>query len=120
MRLLICGDRNWRDGEMIYDAVLSLDPEAIIHGCANGADFIAGLVAKVLDIPVLEFPANWDLYHKAAGPIRNKQMLEEGKPTHVAVFHDDIGHSKGTADMVRRANKAGIPIMFYCHMSNEL
>ena len=59
---------------------------------------------------VLAFPADWDKYHKAAGHIRNQQMLTEGKPTLVLAFHHDLARSKGTKDMVRRALKAGLAV----------
>lgn len=47
---------------------------------------------------------------KAAGPIRNSQQLKEGKPTCCLAFHKDIEKSVGTADMVRRCEKAGVPV----------
>jgi hypothetical protein len=36
--------------------------------------------------------------------------LDEGKPDLVLAFHNDIEHSKGTADMVRRAARAGVRV----------
>jgi hypothetical protein len=36
-------------------------------------------------------------------------MLDEGRPDEIVAFHDNIAASKGTADMIRRAQKAGIP-----------
>lgn len=43
---------------------------------------------------------------KAAGPIRNQRMLDEGKPDLVVAFPG----GRGTADMVRRAKAAGVPV----------
>jgi hypothetical protein len=37
-------------------------------------------------------------------------MLSQGKPTEVHAFHNDLGHSKGTKDMVEKAERAGIPV----------
>ncbi len=53
-------------------------------------------------------PANWDQYHRAAGPLRNREMLKEA-PDIVLAFHDDLSQSKGTRDMVNQALKAGVP-----------
>jgi hypothetical protein len=50
-------------------------------------------------VPVIEFPANWKVYGRAAGPIRNMKMLLEGKPDLVVAFPGGIG----TADMVKKA-----------------
>ena len=79
MRVLICGDRHWVDQIKIRKRLISLclPPDSIIiHGGARGADLIAGKEAKKLGIRVMEFKADWERYGKAAGPIRNKQMLD--------------------------------------------
>ena len=113
-RILICGGRNWINKQLIHDVLLKhLNPKAdyIIHGDTRGADRLGAEVAAELGVSanrVLSFPADWVKYHKAAGPIRNQQILTEGKPDIVLAFHDNIVASKGTADMVRRALKAGL------------
>jgi hypothetical protein len=115
MRLLICGDREWTDLQLIRKAVKSLLPylTEIIEGEARGADSLGKKVAEDLNIPVLKFPADWAKYGKSAGPIRNQQMLDEGKPDIVFAFHNDIEHSKGTKDMVTRARKANIKTVVF-------
>jgi hypothetical protein len=65
------------------------------------------------NIKVLAFPAQWDTYGRAAGPIRNRQMLNEGRPDEVIAFHEHIDESKGTANMVKIAKAAGIPTTIY-------
>lgn len=119
MRLLVCGDRNWKDGEAIRQRIATLSPYVVIHGCARGADRLAGTVAKELGVGVEEFPAQWNTYGRAAGVIRNQQMLIEGKPDYVLAFHDDLEHSKGTADMVRRARGEGIQVEVWSHRKEE-
>lgn len=116
-RLLVCGDRNWTDQWRLaryMNAIFDDDPrppECVIHGCAKGADTIGGLIAQAMGIKVEEYPADWDKYGKAAGVIRNQQMLDEGNPTVVLACHEDIKNSKGTADMIRRAEKAKIRVV---------
>ena len=115
MLVLVCGDRNWTDRAAIVREVQKVAAQhvdsviTIMHGAARGADTIAGQVAKSLGLPVLVFSANWDLYGRAAGPIRNQQMLDQN-PDLVLAFHPDIVKSKGTGDMVRRARKKGTPV----------
>ena len=112
-RLLICGDRNWIDKDEIRQCIETIDPDVIIEGEARGADRMAREVALEMDYilgdTLLSFPADWDKHHKAAGPIRNQQMLTEGQPTIVYAFHANIGESKGTKDMIKRSLKAKIP-----------
>jgi hypothetical protein len=79
----------------------------IIHGKAKGADSIADEWAAVNWLSVEEYEADWATHGKAAGPIRNQQMLDEGKPDMVVAFSGRTG----TADMVRRARKAGISVV---------
>jgi len=112
---LICGDRNWTDREKIRDRILKLINQygnrslLIIEGAARGADTIAGAVASGLQVSLQVFPAQWDKYHRAAGPIRNRQMLDE-KPDLVIAFHSNLENSKGTKDCVQEAKKRGIPV----------
>ena len=107
VRLLICGDRNWFEGAAIRDLLLQYKPEVVIEDKAKGADTLARIHAEMLNIPVLKFPADWQKYGRAAGPIRNSQMLKEGNPDVVVGFHNRIDDSKGTRDMLTRAKKAG-------------
>ena len=112
MRVLCCGDRFWTSYEIIRRELEKLDDyTVIIEGCAKGADSISGYIARQLNYEVLEFPANWDKYGRAAGPIRNKQMLDEGKPDLVLAFHSDIKRSKGTKNMIEQAKKRGIKVI---------
>jgi DNA-binding MurR/RpiR family transcriptional regulator len=57
----------------------------------------------------LSYPADWEAYGKAAGPIRNQRMLDEGKPDLVIAF-SDLPTTSGTYDMIKRAKAAGIPV----------
>ena len=115
MRLLICGDRDWIDERLIYDEILALKPDVIIEGEARGADTIAMDIGNALGIKVLPFPADWGRYGRAAGQIRNTQMLVEGKPDKVLAFHDDIIRSKGTRNMIGQCIKKGIDVKLISH-----
>jgi hypothetical protein len=120
MRVLVCGSRDWDDESVIFNILSMLFMNhahpglVVIEGGARGADRAA---AKWADQPGFlppvkheQYPADWEKHGRAAGYIRNQQMLDEGKPDVVWAFHDDLSQSRGTADMVRRAKKAGIPV----------
>jgi hypothetical protein len=111
MKILICGDRNWCNEELVREQLAKLPPETIIiEGEAKGADTLARRIAEELGLEVRKYPAKWQTYGKAAGPIRNREMLKEN-PELVMAFHDDIQNSKGTKDMVTIAQKAGITVV---------
>lgn len=58
-------------------------------------------------IMIQAFPAHWDKYGKAAGPLRNQQMLDEGTPDLILAFPGGAG----TEDMCRRGVLAGIEVI---------
>jgi hypothetical protein len=115
MRILVCGDRHWTDYEMVLGVLVKLRPAVVIEGGCQGADACAKLAAGLLRIDTLSFPADWRTQGKAAGPIRNQRMLDVGKPDLVVAFHDDLGRSKGTNDMLSRAELANIPTRLINH-----
>jgi hypothetical protein len=82
------------------------DGTFIIAGAARGVDKAAIDWAVVNWVPFQEYPADWEKYGKRAGYVRNKQMLEEGKPDLVIAFPG----GKGTAMMVKIAREAGVPV----------
>lgn len=117
MRILVCGGRTWgykpetdykekdlnkfRQGAHLVEFY---NPTYLISGGAKGADEVPKFL---FFYPWDVFPANWDKYGKAAGAIRNQQMLDEGQPNLVIAFPS----GNGTADMIRRAKKAGIEVV---------
>lgn len=113
MRLLVCGDRNWDNKEAIEREIRARMPEVVIQGEAKGADSIAREIALDLNIKVESFHALWHIYGRAAGPIRNKKMIEVGKPDEVIAFHSDMSKSKGTKNMVALADLNKIPVTIY-------
>jgi len=87
----------------------------IIHGGARGADSLAGDLAAELGCKVRVYHASWQVYGKGAGPIRNRQMVDENPDiVHCLAFHDDLeGRSRGTLHMARYAKQNGISVNVY-------
>ena len=113
MRVLVCGGRDFYDWRLLENTLYELNKEAeqitdVIHGDASGADRLAGQWANYYSVECHAFPADWKKLGVAAGPIRNKKMLEEGKPELVVAFLRP--DSKGTRNMVDQATKAGVPV----------
>lgn len=121
MRVLVTGSRWWSDRkiiEIILDGFFVTTSQdlgedmMVIDGGANGADMFAKhwRITNQHINHVTE-TADWDTHGKAAGPIRNRKMVDEHEPDVVLAFHDDLeGESKGTKDCVEYAKSKGIPV----------
>ena len=118
-RVLVCGDRNWTDRDLLFgilsEAHFYIGISCVIEGEARGADTMAREWAEERAITCEPYPANWAKFGRAAGPIRNTQMLNEGNPDIVYAFHDDIDASKGTGNMVKQAIARGLPHVVIGH-----
>jgi hypothetical protein len=109
-KVLVCGQRDFEDHEFLFQKLDDMHQSywqfsEVIEGGAPGADQLGGTWAMNNGIALRVFPANWKKYGKAAGPIRNQQMLDEGLPDMVVAFYHNKASSKGTKDMVGRAWK---------------
>lgn len=115
--VLVTGGREYR-GSATIRGVLYGYPigTLVIHGNAPGADSIAGAVAIARGMPYAEVPYFKGL-GKAGGPARNRVMLDillglrsQGYEICVEAFHEDLTKSKGTKDMIKQAEKAGVTV----------
>ena len=109
MKVIIAGGRDFDNYKLLKnscDLILSdyADNLEIISGKSKGADKIGEDYAKHRNYPIKEFPANWKLYSKSAGPIRNGEMADYADM--LIAFWD--GKSRGTADMIAQATKKGL------------
>lgn len=110
LKILVCGGRAFDDYDRLQ-VVLdqhNLPENEIIHGDAPGADRLAGKWAVRRGVTCRSYPANWNLHGNAAGPIRNQKMLDVEHPDLVIAFPG----GRGTDDMVMRAKRARIPVVF--------
>lgn len=116
MRVLVCGSRYWVNKKAIQFVLVCLNDiapiDTVIEGEAKGADRLAAEVARELGFTVLSYPAKWSEFGPPAGTIRNKQMIDEGKPNIIVAFHNDIVHgSRGTKHMITQAKRENIPYL---------
>jgi len=118
MRVLVCGGRKFYDKLLLKRTLDALHAETpitcLIHGGANGADWLAKHWATAYGgMPQEEYKADWLGQGRSAGPKRNAIMLKASRPDLVIAFGDEANDTrgKGTADMVKKARSAGVKVM---------
>lgn len=72
---------------------------------AKGADTLGELWALKEGKRVARFPANWNKYGRAAGPVRNKQMAEYADALIVFIWNN----SRGSANMLDQMSSLDKP-----------
>lgn len=121
MRILVCGGRYFSDKKLLYNVLWEMVPKTeadpygnqlpkgvtIIHGAAPGADRLADDWAIGEWCAVEEYPADWVKFGRSAGPIRNREMLDKGKPDVVVAFPG----GKGTENMIQQAISHGVKVI---------
>lgn len=115
--IIVCGGRDYQDRDRVF-AALDLAHgrrpiTLLVHGaCMDeragvllGADRWADEWAKERGVAIERHPANWGMWGKAAGPMRNKQVMEMGGHGVIA-FPGDAE----TINAIRLARHFRIPI----------
>jgi O-acetyl-ADP-ribose deacetylase (regulator of RNase III) len=134
--VLVSGDRRWthpdRLAQVLDQAVVEAGGSVrlLVGDCPTGADRHALRWARQRGIPVQVFPARWGQMaaegkpRRAAGPLRNLAMLDalDQAPGGrlIVAFHDDLGRSRGTRQLVRAARTRGYPVTLVSGAGREL
>lgn len=111
MKVLVCGGRDYAEYGNVWAALSAIHERTpiavLIDGGATGADHWARKWAKCQHgVEIKTYPADWQKHGRAAGPIRNQQMIDQAKPDLVVAFPG----GRGTADMIRRAEAAAVRV----------
>lgn len=116
-RVAIVGSRDWPDPERVRAYVRSLPPgTVVVSGGAKGVDTWAVDEACLCGLECHGCPAEWEAHGRAAGPIRNSVIVANCDRV-VAFWYGD---SRGTADTVRKARRAGKPVEVVTMNANEV
>jgi hypothetical protein len=111
MKVIIAGSRTITDYLTVCDAITKsgFQITEVVSGGCKGVDSLGEFWAREHKVPVKQFPADWDMYGKAAGPKRNQQMANYGEAL-IAVW---AGQSRGTLDMIAKAKTKELKV--YIH-----
>ncbi len=125
IRIIIAGSRDYSDYEelcKVTDKILQTyvfskgifkkSDIVIVCGMARGADLLGKRYAESKGYNVKFFHANWDLYGKSAGYIRNEEMAKYASYRNgygaLIAFWD--GKSRGTKHMIDLAKKYNLKV----------
>lgn len=129
-KILVTGSRVYSDYPTVMRAVAiaiydlsqkGAKDITIMHGNAPGADRLVvefinkeekTLAQHGVRVTLKAFPADWDKHGSKAGPIRNKQMVDE-QPDVVLAFLQHGEPNRGTLGTVKMAKAAGITVVPY-------
>lgn len=112
MRTIIAGSRTARWDDVlagIQACPWSPEISSVLSGGARGADFFGEGWARKSRLPVWRRPANWKKHGRAAGPVRNAEMVAKADAL-IAVWD---GKSRGTADVISKAERAGLRVFVW-------
>jgi O-acetyl-ADP-ribose deacetylase (regulator of RNase III) len=134
--ILVTGDRRWTHPDRLAQVLDQAAAEAagpvrlLVGDCPTGADRHAVRWARHRGVAFEVFPARWQQMaaegkpRRAAGPLRNLAMLNalDQAPGErlVVAFHDDLGRSRGTRQLVRAARARGYPVTLVTGTGREL
>jgi hypothetical protein len=119
IRIIIAGSRKFNDyskmlnklDELGTHLLATMDDIEIVSGHASGADTLGEKFAEAYNYPLKIFPAEWDKYGKAAGPIRNEQMAKYAAEADKGILIAfPMGESRGTRNMIKLAEQYGLEI----------
>lgn len=111
MKVAIIGSRTFNDYNYLSSCLQKLFPEPfeVVSGGAKGADALSERYAKDNGLPTIIFKPDWDLHGKAAGFIRNKDIINAADK--VVAFWD--GKSKGTKHSIDLAVNQGKEVIIF-------
>jgi hypothetical protein len=111
VRVIVAGGRDFDDYQFMcarldhFFSQLDKSKLVLINGDGPGdpgADQLAKRYARERNIPVKLFPPDWKGLGRAAGPIRNEQMITEGKAQALVAFNTG---GRGTQNMIKLAEQ---------------
>ena len=112
-KVVIGGCRGFKDYAVLCDFVDACLADikhryeiCIVSGCCAGTDTLGERYAAEHGYAVERHPADWGRHGRAAGPIRNREMVECSD--YVIAFWDGV--SRGTQSLITAAEELGKPV----------
>ncbi len=111
MRIIVAGGRDFDDEEKFFNVMESElkeirkhhDVIEIVSGHCSGADALGEKFAQKENLLLKTFPAQWNKFGRAAGPMRNAEMCRYAKQDSGMLIAFWDGRSRGTKNIIRKA-----------------
>lgn len=119
MRCIIAGTRKVTNYGLLLRALDECgwrdEITSVVSGCAKGGDLLGETWATSQGLPILRHPANWRRDGRAAGPLRNTEMVKNADAL-IALWD---GASNGTRDVIMKARAAGLRVFVLEYKKEE-
>jgi len=113
-RVAVVGSRSFPSPSLVEAFISSLPPGVVVvSGGARGADSFAAAAAAAACLACEVFAADWRRYGRGAGCVRNAALVSAGLALLVAFVSDPSALSSGSADVIKRARAAGVPVLVF-------
>lgn len=115
MRVIISGSREIEDFDFVKSVLdRHLGPYVdgslvVLTGAARGVDTLAERWCEYNLVTYERWRADWEKNGKAAGPLRNSEMVTKGRADLLVAIWD--GLSKGTKDAITKARRHGLKVI---------
>jgi len=115
LKVIIAGSRGVTSYDTVKQAIFNASmcgiPEIteVISGTARGVDKLGERYARENGITIVPYPAQWDIYGKKAGYIRNEEMAHYADAL-ISVWD---GVSRGSKHMINIAEEKGLIVYVY-------
>lgn len=115
MIVLVTGSREFEDPVPVYralnDALTNGMRSIVVGDCPTGADHYARTWAGMMGVPCEMVRADWTRWGKAAGPLRNRRMVDVYRPTACLAFFWPGAGNRGTTDCANYAEAQGVQVL---------
>jgi len=101
--IIVTGGRDYNNWDKVQKVLSLFDIGLLIQGGASGADRLAQKYCDFYQINSFLVEAEWDKHGRAAGPIRNLEMLKKYPNAIVVAFPGGAG----TENCVKQAISRG-------------
>lgn len=104
MKTAIIGSRTITDYNQVSTILQKHEITTIVSGGAKGVDTLAEQYADEFHIPKLIFRADWQQHGKAAGYIRNHEIIKNSEVV-IAFWDNQSRGTKHSIDLAKKHNK---------------
>jgi hypothetical protein len=117
MRIAVVGSRGFYDYhlfKMVMDAYCEEQgcvTELVSGGCRNSADEMAERYAREKGLKMTVFKPDWNKHGKAAGFIRNKDIIQNSEKV-VAFWNGASKGTKHSIDLAKKYNKETLEVRY--------